>query len=133
MVSDSEWRVTFVARVRSPPSFYATSLPFVKREVSRWCVCVCVGWGGVGWGGGVLHPPCVQVASPIQPLLDPLLKGHIDDADLSAKIARLFNVTPCASALRLPGVARLTRGCAVLDANSLCRSETAFTGAQRTH
>jgi hypothetical protein len=35
----------------------------------------------------------VQVTSPIQPLLNPLLKGHIDDADLSVKIARLFKVT----------------------------------------
>jgi hypothetical protein len=31
-----------------------------------------------------------QVASPIEPLLIRLLKGHIDDADLSAKIARLY-------------------------------------------
>jgi hypothetical protein len=36
--------------------------------------------------------PHVQVSSPIEPLLVPLLKGHIDDADLSAKIARLFEV-----------------------------------------
>jgi hypothetical protein len=35
-------------------------------------------------------PPRVQVTSPIEPLLIRLLKGHIDDADLSTKIARLY-------------------------------------------
>ncbi len=35
---------------------------------------------------------CAQVGSPIELLLAPLLKGHIDEADLSSKIARLFEV-----------------------------------------
>jgi hypothetical protein len=35
------------------------------------------------------------MASPIEPLLVRLLKGHIDDLDLSAKIARLYTVRGC--------------------------------------
>jgi hypothetical protein len=33
-----------------------------------------------------------QLASPIEPLLIRLLKDHIDDMDLSSKIACLFQV-----------------------------------------
>jgi hypothetical protein len=78
----------------------------VRRE--SWKIATNIHWGGDDLAGGVLHiwrwnplPQCAQVASPIAPLLTPLLKGHIDDTNLSSKIARLFEVARRAAPSKL--------------------------------
>ncbi len=55
------------------------------------------------------------MASPIEPLLAPLLKGHIDDADLSSKIARLFEVARRAARCALLLSALLALQCVATD------------------
>ncbi len=69
----------------------------------------------------------MQVSSPIELLLAPLLKGHIDDADLSAKIARLYQVARRADPSVQHGIAHLgTSSWLMCSFSGTCSPEIQF-------